>query len=153
MVISQVIASSRYRVRSAIADTYYRSMGSGHILLAGDAAHAHSPVGGQGMNLGICDAVAAAHAISAHVKATKFNENLNDNGISAETDLILQRYSTSRHAIGNKIVRMTKGMTGMMAMGPGWRRVIRNLFLRVIGSLWFVRRSVVWRMSGLANRD
>jgi 2-polyprenyl-6-methoxyphenol hydroxylase-like FAD-dependent oxidoreductase len=148
MEISQLIASSRYRVRSAIADTYYRSMGSGHILLAGDAAHAHSPVGGQGMNLGICDAVAAAHAISAHVKATKSNDS-----VPAEADLILQRYSTSRHAIGNKIVKMTKGMTGMMAMGPGWRRVIRNLLLRVIGSLWFVRRSVVWRMSGLANRD
>ncbi|MEH6478103.1 MAG: NAD(P)/FAD-dependent oxidoreductase [Sneathiella sp.] len=42
------------------AETYNK----GRVLLAGDAAHCHSPVGGRGMNLGIADAIAAAQAIA-----------------------------------------------------------------------------------------
>ena len=46
----------RFRIHHRVADTYR----AGRILLAGDAAHVHSPAGGQGMNLGIQDAVALA---------------------------------------------------------------------------------------------
>ncbi|KIJ25531.1 hypothetical protein M422DRAFT_273496 [Sphaerobolus stellatus SS14] len=42
----------RYRTRSALAATYLKKMGNSHILLVGDAAHVHTPMGGQGMNLG-----------------------------------------------------------------------------------------------------
>ncbi|KAF8509520.1 hypothetical protein BU17DRAFT_56061 [Hysterangium stoloniferum] len=153
MEISEVIASSRYRVRSALAETYYHPIGTGNILLAGDAAHVHSPVGGQGMNLGICDAVAAAHAISAHVKAVKANGDDNGSERVAAADEILQRYSNSRHAIGKKVVGMTKGMTAMINLRSGWKTVVRNLLLRLFGSLPFFRRAIVWRMSGLGNRE
>ena len=48
--VAEVRAASRYRVREAMASTAYKPFGnSGHILLAGDAAHVHSPAGGQGM--------------------------------------------------------------------------------------------------------
>jgi 2-polyprenyl-6-methoxyphenol hydroxylase-like FAD-dependent oxidoreductase len=47
--VFEVRESSRYRVREAIASTMYKPFGSrGHVLLVGDAAHVHSPVGGQG---------------------------------------------------------------------------------------------------------
>jgi 2-polyprenyl-6-methoxyphenol hydroxylase-like FAD-dependent oxidoreductase len=153
MEISEVIASSRYRVRSALAETYYHLMGTGYILLAGDAAHVHSPIGGQGMNLGICDAVAAAQAISAHVKAVKTNDDDNGSGRRAEADEILQRYSKSRHTIGRKVVGMTQGMTRLLNLRAGWQKVVRNLLMRVILSLPFVRRAVAWKVSGLGNRD
>ena len=48
-------------IHHRVADTYR----AGRILLAGDAAHVHSPAGGQGMNLGIQDAVALADALAA----------------------------------------------------------------------------------------
>ncbi|KAF8521737.1 hypothetical protein BU17DRAFT_87621 [Hysterangium stoloniferum] len=153
MEITDVVASSRYRLRFALAGAYYHPMGIGNILLAGDAAHVHLPVGGQGMNLGICDAVSAAQAISAHMEAIKLNNrDMGSEGL-AETDAILQRYSESRHAIGERVVRMTKGMTAMINLRTRWQRVVRNLLLRVIGTLAIFRRTAAWRVSGLGNRD
>jgi 2-polyprenyl-6-methoxyphenol hydroxylase-like FAD-dependent oxidoreductase len=47
--VAEVRATSRYRVREAMASTAYKLFGDGgHILLVGDAAHVHSPTGGQG---------------------------------------------------------------------------------------------------------
>lgn len=47
--VLEVRESSRYRVREAMASTMYRPFGThGHVLLVGDAAHVHSPAGGQG---------------------------------------------------------------------------------------------------------
>ncbi|MET7410376.1 FAD-dependent monooxygenase [Streptomyces parvulus] len=53
--------SSRFRVHHRVADRYR----NGRLLLAGDAAHVHSPAGGQGMNTGIQDGHALGHAIAA----------------------------------------------------------------------------------------
>ncbi len=61
MVVTEVIWGSRFRIHHRVADTYR----AGRLLLAGDAAHVHSPAGGQGMNLGIQDAVALADALAA----------------------------------------------------------------------------------------
>ncbi|HEX7426166.1 MAG TPA: FAD-dependent oxidoreductase, partial [Mycobacterium sp.] len=49
MVVNEVIWGSRFRIHHRVADTYR----AGRLLLAGDAAHVHSPAGRQGMNLGI----------------------------------------------------------------------------------------------------
>lgn len=46
--IAAVLSGNRYGVRHAVAEGFYRPLGSGHVLLAGDAAHVHSPAGGQG---------------------------------------------------------------------------------------------------------
>jgi 2-polyprenyl-6-methoxyphenol hydroxylase-like FAD-dependent oxidoreductase len=55
--IHDVVWGSRFLTRHAIASRYR----AGRIVLAGDAAHVHSPLGGQGMNLGIHDAIALGH--------------------------------------------------------------------------------------------
>ena len=54
-VVTELVWGSRFRIHHRVADTYR----AGRLLLAGDAAHVHSPAGGQGMNLGIQDAVAS----------------------------------------------------------------------------------------------
>ena len=59
-VVTELIWGSRFRIHHRVADTYR----AGRLLLAGDAAHFHSPAGGQGMNLGIQDAVDLADALS-----------------------------------------------------------------------------------------
>lgn len=79
----------------------------GHVFLAGDAGHIHSPVGGQGMNLGIQDAYNLAWKLALVVKG------------AAHEDL-LDSYDAERRPIGESIVnvtdRATKNMMRMMTL-------------------------------------
>lgn len=73
------------------------------VLLAGDAAHVHSPAGGQGLNIGVQDAVNLGWKLAQVVK-----------GISAER--LLDTYHTERHPIGARVLRLTMAQT---ALGRG----------------------------------
>jgi 2-polyprenyl-6-methoxyphenol hydroxylase-like FAD-dependent oxidoreductase len=64
-VVRDIVWGSRFRIHHAVADRYR----VGRIALAGDAAHDNSPLGGQGMNTGIGDAVALASALDAALQA------------------------------------------------------------------------------------
>ena len=66
-VVHEVVWGSRFRVHHRVADVYR----AGRVLLAGDAAHVHSPAGGQGMNAGILDAMRLADALVAAVRRAK----------------------------------------------------------------------------------
>ena len=143
ITISSVASSSSYRIRLAVASTYFQKVGSGNILLAGDAAHVHSPLGGQGMNLGICDAVAVAHAVRLHVDAKD----------TEQRDNILRDYADSRRKIGIKVVGLSRGLTTLVNANTGWRRILRYLILRAASYLPFFNRFVASRISGLVNRD
>ncbi|KIJ47411.1 hypothetical protein M422DRAFT_248801 [Sphaerobolus stellatus SS14] len=146
IVIEKVITSSRYRVRAALADTFWTKIGNGDILLAGDAAHVHSPVGGQGMNLGICDAVALGQTVHAHLTSKQAGTPVK------QADEVIKKYADERRRIGYKVVGATNRMTMMINAGVGWRRVIRNLAMRLIGLLPGINRMLTYQLSGLANR-
>src|SRR6266545_5850475 len=62
--VTEVIWGSRFRIHERVADRYR----AGRVLLAGDAAHTHSPAGGQGMNLGLRDAVTLGDALSVALR-------------------------------------------------------------------------------------
>jgi 2-polyprenyl-6-methoxyphenol hydroxylase-like FAD-dependent oxidoreductase len=142
VTISSIVASSKYRIRSAVASTYFHKVGDGNILLAGDAAHVHSPAGGQGMNLGICDAIAVAHAIHSHSTTD-----------AESRDIVLQHYADSRRKTGVKVIRLASNLTTLMSAGAGWRRVVRNLALLIARHLPFVVRAGALNISGIANRS
>ncbi|WP_107657572.1 FAD-dependent monooxygenase [Nocardia suismassiliense] len=78
--------------------TEYRK---GRVLLAGDAAHVHSPFGGQGLNLGIGDAVNLGWKLAAVVRGW------------ARPDL-LDTYTTERHAIGAWVLDWTRAQVALM---------------------------------------
>ena len=84
IVVTEVIWGSRFRIHHRVADTYR----AGRLLLAGDAAHVHSPAGGQGMNLGIQDAVALGEALAGVL----------DGG----PDSLLDEYSAARRPIAQR---------------------------------------------------
>ncbi|QBS39586.1 FAD-dependent monooxygenase [Nocardia sp. CS682] len=78
--------------------TEYRK---GRVLLAGDAAHVHSPFGGQGLNLGIGDAVNLGWKLAAVVRGW------------ARPDL-LDTYTTERHPIGAWVLDWTRAQVALM---------------------------------------
>jgi 3-(3-hydroxy-phenyl)propionate hydroxylase len=78
----------------------------GRILLAGDAAHIHSPVGGQGLNLGVQDAVNLGWKLAQVV-----------HGISQET--LLDTYQAERHPVGARVLKNSLAAT---ALGRGDER-------------------------------
>jgi 3-(3-hydroxy-phenyl)propionate hydroxylase len=70
------------------------------VLLAGDAAHVHYPIGGQGLNLGVQDAVNLAWKLGQVVK-----------GISAES--LLDSYHAERHPVAARVLRITMAQTAV----------------------------------------
>ena len=102
---------STYRVHHRVADQFRK----GRAFLLGDAAHIHSPVGGQGMNTGIGDAVNLAWKIAAVVHGR------------ADASL-LDTYEPERIAFARRLVATTdRAFTGVTSDGAIARRVRLNV--------------------------
>jgi 2-polyprenyl-6-methoxyphenol hydroxylase-like FAD-dependent oxidoreductase len=133
MVVTDVIWGSRFRIHHRVADTYR----AGRLLLAGDAAHVHSPAGGQGMNLGIQDGVALADALAAV--------------LGGAPDSVLDDYSAARRPIAQQVVEMTDRLTRLATL-PRAARPIRNAAIGFVGRIPAVQRALAMRLSGLVYR-
>jgi 2-polyprenyl-6-methoxyphenol hydroxylase-like FAD-dependent oxidoreductase len=129
MVVTDVVWGSRFRIHHRVADTYR----AGRLLLAGDAAHVHSPAGGQGMNLGIQDAVALADALAAGSEAA------------------LDEYCAARRPIAQQVVEMTDKLTRLATL-PRAARPIRNTAISLVGKVPAAQRALAMRLSGLVYR-
>jgi 2-polyprenyl-6-methoxyphenol hydroxylase-like FAD-dependent oxidoreductase len=73
----------------------------GRVLLAGDAAHVHSPAGGQGLNIGVQDAVNLGWKLAQVVKGTS-------------PESLLDTYQAERHPIGARVLKLTMAQTAVM---------------------------------------
>jgi 2-polyprenyl-6-methoxyphenol hydroxylase-like FAD-dependent oxidoreductase len=73
----------------------------GRVLLAGDAAHVHSPVGGQGLNTGVQDAVNLGWKLAQVVKQTS-------------PESLLDTYHAERHPVAARVLRTTMAQTALM---------------------------------------
>jgi 2-polyprenyl-6-methoxyphenol hydroxylase-like FAD-dependent oxidoreductase len=133
MVVTDVIWGTRFRIHHRVADTFR----AGRILLSGDAAHVHSPAGGQGMNLSIQDGV----ALNATLAAV----------LGGRPDTLLDEYSAARRPIARQVVTMTDRLT-RLATVPSAARPIRNTAIGLAGRIPAVRRALAWRLSGLVYR-
>jgi 2-polyprenyl-6-methoxyphenol hydroxylase-like FAD-dependent oxidoreductase len=72
----------------------------GRVLLAGDAAHVHSPMGGQGLNVGVQDAVNLGWKLGQVIR-----------GISPQS--LLDTYHAERHPVGARLLRNTMALTAL----------------------------------------
>ena len=131
-LVRDVLWGSRFRVHHRVADVYR----AGRVLLAGDAAHVHSPAGGQGMNVGIVDAVTLAGAL---IKA-----------LAGET-AALDAYSAERRPVAQKVVAFADFLTRLATVRPALR-ALRNLLLSTLARLPAFRGRLAWRLSGLVYR-
>jgi 2-polyprenyl-6-methoxyphenol hydroxylase-like FAD-dependent oxidoreductase len=132
--VEEIAWSSRFRVHHRIVDRYR----AGRILLAGDAAHVHSPAGGQGMNTGIQDAVALGRALTAVVRGAKESR--------------LDEYDRVRRPVAQKVVAFTDRMTRMATLRTPRARAMRNILVGLIGRIPAFRRFLAMELSELRNR-
>ena len=110
---------------------------SGRVLLAGDAAHIHSPVGGQGLNTGVQDAVNLGWKLAQVVKGTS-------------TDHLLDTYHAERHPVAARVLRDTMAQVALMR--PDDRiEAVRDVMSELLG-MDEPRRRFAARMSGLDVR-
>jgi len=132
VTISALHIASTWTDRARQATTYR----SGRVLLAGDAAHIHAPLGGQGLNLGLGDAMNLGWKLAATIHSTV--------GAKAPEGL-LDSYSAERHPIGAKVLDWSRAQAAIMKPDPGSRAlnaIMRDLMetrdgaTYVAGRLW-----------------
>jgi len=107
---------------------------SGRVLLAGDAAHIHSPAGGQGLGLGVQDAMNLGWKLAQVV-----------NGISP--DSLLDTYHAERHPVGARALRYTMAQTALQR--PEERTKAVAEVVSELAEIDAVRRRLAGRASGL----
>ncbi|NLU75260.1 hypothetical protein HCC61_21765 [Streptomyces sp. HNM0575] len=107
--VRETLWTSTFRIHRRLASTYR----TGRVLLAGDAAHIHSPLGGQGLNTGLGDAENLAWKL-ALVTAGRAHEAL------------LDTYQTERRPIAKEVLESTSAMTRVVAGQSAPARGLRD---------------------------
>ena len=126
LTVGKVNWFSTYRVHHRVTDRFR----SGRVFLLGDAAHVHSPAGGQGMNTGIADAINLAWKLATVVKGQA-------------ADSLLDSYEAERQAFARKLVQTTDRLFTFATAEGGFaafaRTRIAPLVMRVADDIGSVR--------------
>ncbi|KAK7683326.1 hypothetical protein QCA50_013588 [Cerrena zonata] len=142
--IESVMTASAFHVRYALADQFYRSLGGGAVVLVGDAAHIHSPAGGQGMNLGIRDSIQLGRVLANVIPETKSNDTIPAVALEA-----LERYSVERRPLALQVIKMTKTLTRIVLIENTFIRTVRNIVLWALGRIPSSGKALALKLSGL----
>jgi hypothetical protein len=124
---------SRFTDATRLADRYR----TGRVLLAGDAAHVHPPLGGQGLNLGIQDAFNLGWKLAAEVRGWA-------------PDGLLDTYHSERHAVAADVLTLTRVQSVLISADPG-SRAVRRLLTELMG-FRDVSRLLIERVTGIGIR-
>jgi 2-polyprenyl-6-methoxyphenol hydroxylase-like FAD-dependent oxidoreductase len=131
VTITTLHAATTWTDRARQATTYR----NGRVLLAGDAAHIHSPLGGQGLNLGMGDAMNLGWKLAATIQG-KAPEGL------------LDTFQTERHPLGVQVLDWSRAQVAIMAPSPASRAlnaIVRDLMNTRDGATYIAGR--VWGVS------
>lgn len=131
--VTELLWGTRFHIHHRVADSYR----AGRLLLAGDAAHVHSPAGGQGMNLGITDAISLAGPLTEV--------------LSGGPDSALDAYAAAQRRRAGQVLKLTGRLTRVSTL-PRPLRPIRNSGMRLAARVPAVRRQLAVQLSGLGRR-
>ena len=106
----------------------------GRVLLAGDAAHVHSPAGGQGLNTGVQDAVNLGWKLAQVIKGTS-------------PESLLDTYQAERHPVGARVLHNTMAQVALSRIDER-SRALRDAMLELL-SMDEPRTRVAAMISGL----
>ncbi|MEN3358826.1 MAG: hypothetical protein V7637_2808, partial [Mycobacteriales bacterium] len=112
---------------------HYRA---GRVFLAGDAAHVHSPAGGQGMNTGLQDAANLGWKLAAVVAGRA-------------GDQLLDSYQAERHPVGRQVLRLSAGLFRAAALRAEPLRAARGMFLAAAVRTPPLAAAAAGRISGI----
>ncbi|MGN9759119.1 FAD-dependent monooxygenase [Streptomyces sp. SD31] len=111
----------------------------GRVFLAGDAAHVHSPAGGQGMNTGLQDAANLGWKLAAVVK-----------GRSPEA--LLDTYQAERHPVGKAVLRSSGGLVRLARAQNPASRAVRALVSAFVNAARPAQAKALAQISGIGYR-
>jgi 2-polyprenyl-6-methoxyphenol hydroxylase-like FAD-dependent oxidoreductase len=135
VTISALHTATTWTDRARQATTYR----NGRVFLAGDAAHIHAPLGGQGLNLGLGDAMNLGWKLAATIRSLRSKEKAPEG--------LLDSYFAERYPIGAKVLDWSRAQAAIMKPDPGARAlnaIMRDLMetrdgaTYVAGRLWGV---------------
>lgn len=128
--VMEVLWGSRFKVHHRLADHFHKD----GVLLVGDAAHVHSPAGGQGMNLGLRDAVALAQALADAIASGSHNP--------------LDDYDGVRQGTAATVLQRTDRLTRLATASPSTSRWGRNRLIALAEAIPPVRRYITNVLAG-----
>ncbi|MFK0292097.1 FAD-dependent monooxygenase [Streptomyces sp. NPDC090442] len=108
----------------------------GRVFLAGDAAHVHSPAGGQGMNVGLQDAANLGWKLAAVFRGHS-------------PDSLLDSYQAERHPVGKTVLRSSGAIIRLALMRSAPARALRGLGLQLLRRVPALPRRAVGSLSGI----
>ncbi len=111
---------------------------AGRIFLAGDAAHVHSPAGGQGMNTGLQDATNLGWKLATAIHG------------GGTADAILETYHAERHPIGRQVLRSSRSLLHLAMLRSAPARAARLVLGHAAVRVPPVMNRVAMTISGLA---
>ncbi|HEV8042333.1 MAG TPA: FAD-dependent monooxygenase [Bryobacteraceae bacterium] len=134
LTIRRMLWSSRFHIQHRVAS----ALRQGRILLAGDAAHVHSPAGGQGMNTGIQDAVSLANALRQTLQSGQ--------------QATLNTWQTERLKVAHSVVDLTDRLTKVATISSPVLKVLRNTAVELVGNVPFATRAAAERLAELTYK-
>ena len=132
--VRDIIWSSRFRVHHRLAKSYRE----GRLVLMGDAAHLHSPAGGQGMNTGLIDAVVLGQVLAGIVK-------------NGKPDSSLDVYERLRRPAAQEVLGLAGRLTAMATTRGALKRCLRDALLCFVNINPIARRKLEMTLSGLSR--
>ncbi|MGV9758660.1 FAD-dependent monooxygenase [Streptomyces tricolor] len=133
VTVTEVVTATRFTDNARQAADYRK----GRVLLAGDAAHVHAPFGGQGLNLGIGDALNLGWKLAAVARGRA-------------PEALLDTYTAERHPIGARVLDWTRAQIALMRPDPharALRTIVTDLATTTSGTTYLVNR-----ISGVRQR-
>ena len=135
----EIIASSPIWLASfRINERKVANYRAGRVFVAGDAAHVHSPAGGQGMNTGMQDAFNLAWKLAMVYRGF------------AAAEPLLDSYSLERSAVGRQVLKDAGHLTALAIVRSGVLQSIRNHAASLFFGLWPVRKAMANKLAELS---